>query len=110
MSNEQEQPADAGRLQQRVRPAPEKMLPFEWLYWSLVDAKMHREAEGMDFALRQIKFMSEEANWQADRRLAAQREVERLRSLLLRLQHWDHMDSAADGPYWKREIDAALKA
>lgn len=32
---------------------------------------------------------------------------ERLRSLLARLYTWDMMDSA-DGPYWRREIDAAL--
>jgi hypothetical protein len=27
---------------------------------------------------------------------------------LRRLRQWDHLDGAGDGPYWKREIDAAL--
>jgi hypothetical protein len=35
-------------------------------------------------------------------------EVERLRALLQRIAEWDHMDSAADGPYWRSEIDKAL--
>ena len=32
-----------------------------------------------------------------------------LRSLLLRIREWDHLDSAADGAFWKREIDKALQ-
>ena len=35
-------------------------------------------------------------------------ENERLRSLLRRLFEWDHMASAADGPYWRSEIEKAL--
>lgn len=31
-----------------------------------------------------------------------------LRKLLCRIAGWDHMDTAADGPYWKAQIDAAL--
>ena len=33
----------------------------------------------------------------------------RLRELLLRIREWDHLDSAADGPFWKHEIDKALQ-
>jgi hypothetical protein len=33
---------------------------------------------------------------------------ERLRLLLWRLYEWDHMASAADGPYWRSEIEKAL--
>ena len=33
---------------------------------------------------------------------------ERLRLLLQRLYAWDHMDSAADGVFWRSEIDKAL--
>jgi hypothetical protein len=36
-------------------------------------------------------------------------ENERLRGLLLRIRHWDHLDGAADGSFWKREIDAAMQ-
>lgn len=31
-----------------------------------------------------------------------------LRALLERIREWDHMDTAADGRYWRGEIDAAL--
>ena len=31
-----------------------------------------------------------------------------LRKLLQRLSEWDHMDTAADGPYWRSEIATAL--
>jgi len=31
-----------------------------------------------------------------------------LRALLRRLYEWDHMDSAADGDFWRGEIDKAL--
>ena len=34
---------------------------------------------------------------------------ERLRGLLLRLREWDYLDGAADGLFWKREIEQALK-
>jgi hypothetical protein len=34
---------------------------------------------------------------------------ERLRGLLLRIRAWDHLDGAADGSFWKREIDAAME-
>lgn len=30
--------------------------------------------------------------------------------LLKRIRQWDMLDTAADGPYWKREIDAALSS
>jgi hypothetical protein len=30
--------------------------------------------------------------------------------VLRRLRQWDHLDTAGDGLYWKREIDAALAA
>ena len=40
---------------------------------------------------------------------ALRRENERLRGLLLRLREWDYLDGAADGPFWQREIEQALK-
>jgi hypothetical protein len=33
---------------------------------------------------------------------------ERALDLLQRLRAWDHFDGAADGPFWRREIDAVL--
>lgn len=41
-------------------------------------------------------------------RLMAERDA--ARELLRRIRQWDHLDGAADGPYWKQEIDAALGA
>jgi hypothetical protein len=29
-------------------------------------------------------------------------------AVLRNIRRWDHLDSAADGPYWKRTIDEAL--
>jgi hypothetical protein len=29
--------------------------------------------------------------------------------LIEQFRQWDHLDNAADGPYWKRTIDQALK-
>ena len=34
--------------------------------------------------------------------------VEALGTLLQRLHNWDHMDTAADGPFWRREIASVL--
>ena len=31
-----------------------------------------------------------------------------LRDLLTRIRQWDMLDVCTDGPFWKREIDAAL--
>ena len=36
--------------------------------------------------------------------------IDVLETLLQRLKVWDHMQVAADGPYWIREIDQALEA
>ena len=40
----------------------------------------------------------------------AQDGEERLRAVLTRLLEWDHFDAAGDGPFWRREIIAALEA
>jgi hypothetical protein len=32
----------------------------------------------------------------------------RYANLLQRIFHWDHMDTAADGPFWKSEIASCL--
>lgn len=45
----------------------------------------------------------------SDRAFKAEAEVEALRALLLRIRAWDMMDTATDGAFWRREIDAALK-
>jgi len=42
------------------------------------------------------------------RRLHAQRDA--LLSLLSSIRGWDVLDATADGAYWKREIDSAIKA
>jgi hypothetical protein len=49
--------------------------------------------------------------WDAAARLLLSQhaENERLRGLLLRIRAWDHLDGAADGSFWKREIDAAMQ-
>jgi regulator of replication initiation timing len=33
----------------------------------------------------------------------------RLRELLLRIRAWDYLDGAADGLFWKREIEQVLQ-
>lgn len=35
--------------------------------------------------------------------------IDRLEGLLLCIRQWDMLDVAADGPYWKSEIDKVLK-
>lgn len=35
-------------------------------------------------------------------------EVKKLRNLLRRIHQWDHMDSAADGKFWRGQIDEAI--
>ena len=37
-------------------------------------------------------------------------DANRYRELLERLRQWDHLDTAGDGPFWKREIDKELSA
>ena len=39
---------------------------------------------------------------------ALEAKLEAVERLLRRLHEWDMMDVAGDGPYWRREIDAAL--
>ena len=36
-------------------------------------------------------------------------DIKRLRPLLQRIRQWDMLGTAADGEFWKREIDEALK-
>ena len=43
-----------------------------------------------------------------DDRDAALRRVGEAEALLRRLSEWDHMDTAGDGPFWRREIAAFL--
>lgn len=38
----------------------------------------------------------------------ALRELQAARQLLFRIQEWDHMDTAADGAYWRGEIQNLL--
>ena len=35
-------------------------------------------------------------------------EWDTMRDTLIRLSKWDHLDNAADGPFWKREIANAV--
>lgn len=39
---------------------------------------------------------------------AQEARAERLYWLLKRIGEWDHLTGAADGPFWKREIEAAI--
>ena len=36
------------------------------------------------------------------------KELEAASLLLKRISQWDHMDTAGDGPYWRKEIKAQL--
>jgi len=38
------------------------------------------------------------------------RQANVLRDTLIRLSKWDHLNSAADGPFWAREIANAIEA
>lgn len=62
-------------------------------------------AEDADRRTRLWQQREENAQLNAQLRL----DNERLRELLLRIRKWDHLGSAADGPFWKLEIDAALR-
>ena len=54
-------------------------------------------------------FSAREMRGMVDRAERAEAEVALLRGLLRSLSEWDMMDSAADSPYWRKQIDAALK-
>lgn len=41
---------------------------------------------------------------------SAQAENVRLRDVVARIRQWDYLDTAGDGPYWKKELEAALDA
>jgi len=54
-----------------------------------------------------------QAKWQTlnhliERLEEAEADNAALREMLRRLSEWDHMDTAADGTYWRSEIAAAL--
>jgi hypothetical protein len=40
--------------------------------------------------------------------MTEQQQIEELRALLKRISEWDMMDVAADGPFWRREIQRVL--
>lgn len=54
------------------RPHPDKMLPFEWLYWNMIDKGDAKAAEGVRELLRDRDFQREELAWERKRRAAEQ--------------------------------------
>jgi acetyl-CoA carboxylase carboxyltransferase component len=74
-----------------TRPAPDKMLPYEWLYWAMLDAGMEREAEGMKSALMSFREAMADAAWQAEQRAKAEA-IERERIAAWLDQDWDEDD------------------
>ncbi len=46
------------------RPHPDKMMPFEWIYWYLVDNGDDRAAAGMREALSVIKMQHEDVQFE----------------------------------------------
>ena len=60
------------------RPTLEEMRPFEWLYWAFVDAGMDKEAEGMQWALMAFRGAMDDAKWQAERRMEAEKKLAEL--------------------------------
>jgi hypothetical protein len=77
---------------------------FEWSQAEIQRLK-HDSLELLEqhAAIRNSRIIElEDENARLTQQLAAQREV------LVRLLQWDHFDGAADGPYWRREISAAI--
>jgi hypothetical protein len=80
-------------------------------------ARTFREAaEALRTADREIAALQDERELRREAADAAERaEADRdallaVARVLRRLRQWDHLDTAGDGLYWKREIDAALAA
>jgi hypothetical protein len=61
----------------------------------------------VDWQAHAVAYMVERDEALAERD-AALDELERLRDLVRRLRAWDQLPYTGDGPYWMREIDAAL--
>lgn len=59
----QERPIDPNE-----RPGPDQMLPFEWLYWHLIDKDDQRAANAMRHLIADRKQLMEDVRWQANRR------------------------------------------
>ena len=48
--------------------------------------------------------------WWNERMFVLEQQRDALLSLLGSIRGWDVLDATADGAYWKREIDSAIKA
>jgi GGDEF domain-containing protein len=66
------------------------------------------QAARADAAVQAAEALKAKLDEKWSERDIAMKAAEQARDLLRRLRQWDHLDGAHDGPYWKREIDAAL--
>lgn len=95
---------------------------FPALAWMLAE-RGHGVGAEFGFALDALATVRDQLRWYEDRdeslcerlsicdiRLAkAKQRVEDAEGLLRRIRQWDVLDTTADGPYWRGEIDAVLK-
>ena len=93
------------------RPKPNDMLPFEWLYWSLHDKGLTKEAQGVAALIASRSSALDDANWQANRRQALEQDATRYRWLRDCGNPFDILVSDRDcRPYYDSRLDAAVDA
>lgn len=94
--------------------------PKSWAAWKREAERLQREVEYLtnagviECAVRN-RSVSEYMNHWEDRTLKAESQLTALRqerdearAILIAIRGWDMLDCTADGPYWKRTIDAVL--
>lgn len=87
--------------------------PWEVVRHAHIDGELwlsvnqHADATGMKEWVAEIKYLTTapRRQWANARLIAAAPD---LLDLLKRLRGWDHLATAADGPYWTRELNAAI--
>lgn len=73
------------------------------------DALLKQRTEERDEARASLEWRTSEFYSAVAHRRRAEARAERYEELIRKFRQWDALDVQADGPYWKRTIDAALE-
>lgn len=72
-------------------------------------AERDRLKADRDYLYERFNEQVHRASAAIDREKQALQRARQATDLLMRLRGWDHLDGAADGPYWKQEIDKVFE-